>query len=155
MRFHARGLDPKDFRPLFDLSDHALRERGIQRVHADEADAYPCRVSLTRAGIGEELLLLHHVHVPNPHSPYRAGGPIFVGRAGEAGFYADELPPILRDRMLSLRAYDEAAFIVEAQVAPAERVEEVLARCLARPDVSHVDAHFPGRGCFGARIERI
>ncbi|MBM6595961.1 DUF1203 domain-containing protein [Microvirga pudoricolor] len=154
MPFQTRGLAPEDFLPLFDLPDQALRERGIHRVRADEPDAYPCRVSLRRATVGECLLLLHHIHQPNPLSPYRAGGPIFVGQAEQAGHYQGELPPILRDRVLSLRAYDADALIVDAAVAEARLVEETIEQFLARPEVCHVDAHFAGRGCFGARIER-
>ncbi|EIM25661.1 DUF1203 domain-containing protein [Microvirga lotononidis] len=154
MSFLIRGLDAEPFAPLFELNDADLRAIGAQRVHADEADAYPCRVSLTRVAVGEELLLLNHAHQTTGTSPYRAAGPIFVSRSGKAGTYRGELPPMMRDRLLSLRAYDAAAFIVDAEVAEGEDVLEVIGRFFANTHVAHIDAHFARRGCFAARIER-
>ncbi len=154
MSFRVRGLDAQDFMPLFSLSEDGLAAIGARRIEADEADAYPCRVSLKRAEKGEELLLINHVHQPTPTSPYRASGPIFVSRSAETGFYRDELPPILRNRLLSLRAYDAEALIVDAEVGEGEEVLRLIERFFADPQVAHIDAHFARRGCFGARIER-
>lgn len=154
MSFRVRGLDAELFAPLFHLADADLEAIGAQRVWADEADAYPCRVSLTRAAVGEELLLVNHAHQTTATSPYRAAGPIFVGRSAERGAYRDELPPMLRDRLVSLRAYDGRAFIVDAEVAEGEGVLQVIERFFADPEVAHIDAHFARRGCFAARIER-
>ncbi|HEX2552362.1 MAG TPA: DUF1203 domain-containing protein [Microvirga sp.] len=155
MTFVVRGLDPAPFRPLFALADEALAAQGIRRVRADRPDAYPCRVSLRRVEEGEDLLLLNHAHRTAAHSPYRASGPIFVGRsATEAATFAGALPPMLQDRLLSLRAYDADALIVDAEVAEGPAVEAVLERFLADPQVAAVDLHFARRGCFAARVER-
>jgi len=154
MSFQIRGLEAEPFAPLFELDEADLRVIGAQRVHADEPDAYPCRVSLTRVAVGEELLLLNHAHQTTATSPYRAAGPIFVSRSAETGAYRDELPPMLRDRLLSLRAYDAKAFIVDAEVAEGDDVLRVIERFFADPQVAHIDAHFARRGCFAARIER-
>lgn len=154
MSFQVRGLDAEPFAPLFKLNEAGLRAIGAQRVYADEADAYPCRVSLTRVAVGEELLLLNHAHQTTSTSPYRAAGPIFVSRSAKTGAYQDELPPMLRDRLLSLRAYDASAFIVDAEVAEGGDVVQVIERFFASPQVAHIDAHFARRGCFAARIER-
>ncbi len=154
MAFQIRGLDAEPFMPLFGLDESGLRVIGARRVHADEPDAYPCRVSLRRAEVGEELLLLNHAHRTAPTSPYRAAGPIFVSRSVETGSYRDELPPIMRDRLLSLRAYDGDALIVDAEVAEGEEVIRLIRRFFADPQVAQIDAHFARRGCFAARIER-
>jgi len=154
MTFQMRGLEAAAFAPLFELSDRDLEAIGARRVYADEADAYPCRISLTRVPVGEELLLLNHVHQPTASSPYRASGPIFVSRSATTGHYRGELAPMLKDRLLSLRAYDAAALIVDADVAEGDAVLAVIERFLADPQVTHVDAHFARRGCFAARIER-
>lgn len=156
MPFQVRGIDPQPFQPLFSLSDADLAAKGIIRVVADEPDAYPCRVALERVRVGEELLLVHYMHQPNPASPYRAGGPIFVSRGAERpAHYQSELPPSFRDRLISLRAYDSNALIIDAEVADGDRaVLAVIERYLSRPDVAHVDAHFARRGCFAGRIER-
>jgi len=154
MSFHIRGLEAATFACLFPLNDEQLRARGARRIYADEPDAYPCRVSLKRVEAGEELLLLNHVHQPTPTSPYRAAGPIFVSRSARTASYHGELPPILHDRLLSLRAYDAAAIMVDAEVAEGGAVLRVIERFLGHPEVAHVDAHFARRGCFAARIER-
>jgi hypothetical protein len=154
MPFQIRGLEADTFSHFFSLSEKELAAIGAQRVLADEADAYPCRVSLTRVAEGEELLLLNHIHQPTPSSPYRASGPIFVSRAGATGAYRDELAPIMKDRLLSLRAYDADALIVDAEVGENGQVLDLIERFFANPEVVHIDAHFARRGCFAARIVR-
>jgi hypothetical protein len=154
MSFQIRGLDAEFFIPLFNLSDADLKATGAQRVQADAPDMYPCRIALKRVEEGEELLLLNHAHQTNPGSPYRSAGPIFVSRSARTGSYQGELPPMLRDRLLSLRAYDANAFIVDAEVGQGGEVVSLIERFLANPEIAHVDAHFARRGCFAARIER-
>jgi hypothetical protein len=154
MTFHIRGLDAEPFAKLFQLDKADLHAIGAQRVVADAPDLYPCRIALKRVEKGEELLLLNHAHQTTPTSPYRAAGPIFVSRSATTGTYRNELPPMLRDRLLSLRAYDANAFIVDAEVAEGEEVVRLIERFFADAKVAHVDAHFARRGCFAARIER-
>lgn len=154
MTFHIRGLDAVPFAKLFDLDEATLKAIGAQRVFADAPDLYPCRIALRRVEEGEELLLLNHAHQTIPTSPYRSAGPIFVSRSAKRGSYQGELPPMLRDRLLSLRAYDSNAFIVDAEVGEGEAVLHLIERFFSDPKVAHVDAHFARRGCFAARIER-
>jgi len=154
MTFQIRGLDAEPFAKLFQLDEAALDSLGAKRVVADASDMYPCRVALKRVEEGEELLLLNHAHQTNPGSPYRSAGPIFVSRSATTGSYRGELPPMLRDRLLSLRAYDAKAFIVDAEVAEGSAVVRLIERFFADPAVTHIDAHFARRGCFAARIER-
>jgi hypothetical protein len=154
MLFSIRGLEARAFADLFRLTDNELAALGARRVLADEADAFPCRVSLERVSVGSELLLLNHAHQRTTTSPYRASGPIYVSRNADTGYYRSELPPILRDRLLSLRAYDADAIMVDAEVAEGEEVLGLVERFLANANVTHVDAHFARRGCFAARIER-
>lgn len=156
MSFSVTGLDPAPFEPLFALDEAELSAHGATRLAADQADAYPCRVGLRRVEAGEDLLLVHHVHQPVATSPYRASGPIFVGRASrERARCEGELPPMLRDRMLSLRAYDSRAFIVDAEVGEGAGALAILRRFLANPEVESVHAHFAKRGCYAALIERL
>lgn len=156
MSFSVTGLDPAPFEPLFALTEAALSARGATRLSADQADAYPCRVGLRRVEAGEDLLLVHHVHQPVATSPYRASGPIFVGRESrERARVEGELPPMLRDRMLSLRAYDSRAFIVDAEVGEGAGALAIVRRFLANPEVEAVHAHFARRGCYAALIQRL
>jgi len=152
MTFHFQGLSSDQFAPLFALSDAELEARGFRRMVAGAGDTFPCRISLTDADPGEELLLINYEHQP-AHSPYRAIGPIFVSRHG-ARFDGTEVPPALRARLLSLRAYDKDGMIVEADAVDGSIVEPVLERLFARDDTAYVHVHYAKRGCFAALVER-
>ena len=155
MAYRLSGLDPTPFRPLFALDDAGLAAAGAQRVVADSDFGYPCRASLADAAEGETLILLSHAHLTADGSPYRASGPIFVRETAEtAAELVDTLPPYLTRRMLSLRAYDAAGIMVDADVVAGEAADGLIARLLARDDVAMIHAHFARRGCYAARIAR-
>jgi len=155
MTYRIEGLAPESFRDLFALDDEALTRIGARRVVADRGGAYPCRVGLRWADEGETLLLLNHAHQPHPTSPYRASGPIFVAQGSrETARFEGEMPRMIAERLVSLRAYDGEALIVDAEVAEGEGMQALVERYLRRPDVSEVHAHFARRGCFAARIVR-
>lgn len=155
MSFVVTGLPLDEFRPLFGLSEEALAERGVQRHRADAPIGYPCRVTLTDAAPGETLLLLNYEHQP-ADTPFRARHAIFVGeQATETAVYRDEVPPSLAARpFISLRPFDEAGMMVDGVVAPGAELAPEIERLLARPDVAYIHAHYAGRGCYAARIER-
>lgn len=155
MSFRAVGLSAAPFDALFALDDEALAARGMRRVIADSKPGYPCRVSLEDAEPGETLILLPFEH-QTAHSPYRASGPIFVRQAAREAFDAVGIvPPVLRGRMLSLRAYDGSGDMVDAEVVDGGEVEEVIARLFARDEVSTIHVHNAKRGCYACRIERV
>lgn len=66
--------------PLFALSDADLAAIGARRMISDAPNSAPCRVSLRDAAPAESLILFNHVHLTEPASPYRAGGPISCAR---------------------------------------------------------------------------
>ncbi|SPW32236.1 Protein of uncharacterised function (DUF1203) [Elizabethkingia miricola] len=75
--FKIQGLDHKIFSPLFALSDEELAKRNIIRKTVDKANAFPCRISLEDAEIGESVLLLSFEHLKT-NSPYNSAGAIFI-----------------------------------------------------------------------------
>ena len=152
MSFRFKGLSLEPFAPLFALSNTELEARGFRRMVVDEKPGFPCRVTLADAEPGEEVLLINYEHQP-AHSPYRAKGPIFVGKHG-ARFDGPAVPPALRTRLLSLRAYDKDGMIVEADAVDGSDVEPVLERLFARDDTAYVHVHYAKRGCFAALVER-
>lgn len=152
MSYRITGLDGAAFAPLFDLSDAQLAERGARRLVAEAG--LPCRVSLEDTAGGEELILVHHEHLARTDTPFRASGPIFVRRDAARASFTNELPPQMTSRLLSLRAYDADAMMVDADVIDGKDADALVRRLLARDDVVHVDAHFARRGCFGGRITR-
>jgi hypothetical protein len=155
MSFVVSGLPADDFRPLFGLSDEALAERGIQRHRADKPIGFPCRLTLRDAQPGETLLLLNYEHQP-ADTPFRARHAIFVSEQAEAtARYVDEVPPSLAVRpYISLRAFDAAGMMVDGQVARGPELAGAIEAMLAPPEVAYLHAHYAGRGCYAARIDR-
>ena len=154
MNFRVSGLDETKFVSLFGLSDEELRERDIVRRVADRKPGFPCRVSLQDAEPGETLLLLNYEHLPVA-SPYRARHAIYVREnVRTAKPTVNEIPEVLRTRLLSLRAYDSAGMMVEADVAQGSDLEPAIQRMLAQPGVEFIHAHNAKPGCFAARIDR-
>jgi hypothetical protein len=154
MDFRVSGLDRAQFASLFGMSDEQLHARDIVRRVADRKPGFPCRVSLQDAEPGETLLLLNYEHLPVA-SPYRASHAIYVREnAQTAKPLLNEIPAVLRTRLLSLRAYDRAGMMVEADVAQGDDIESVTRRMLAEPAVQFIHAHNAKPGCFAARIDR-
>lgn len=152
--FRLVGLAPEPFAPFFALTDEQLAERGIRRVVADRKPGFPCRISLVDAEIGEQLLLLPYCHQP-ANSPYQASGPIFI-RSGARQRVADpsEVPPYVTGRLMSVRAYDERDFIVDAEVCAGADVAHTIRRMFEDAQVRYIHLHNAKRGCFSCRVER-
>jgi len=55
---------------------------------------------------------------------------------------------------ISIRAFDDAGMIVDADVVPGAEVEALILRLLENPKAAYLHAHNAGRGCFAARIDR-
>lgn len=154
MSFRIHALPAEPFAPLFALSDAELTARGIRRVTATSEPGFPCRVSLEDARIGEELLLLNHAHLEGD-TPYAARHAIFVRRGvARARPAMGEVPPVLRHRLLSVRAYDGARMMVEADVVDGVELAERLDAMLAGAAVEMVHIHNAKQGCFAAMATR-
>jgi hypothetical protein len=151
--FRCIALPADDFAPLFGLDDAELAARGARRVVAD-GPGYPCRLTLDDAAPGDAVLLVHHTHVSAP-SPYRAGGPVFVReRARCVEFEVGAVPPALRQRLLSIRAYDADDLIIDADVVGGSQLEPLVTRMLAAQRAAYLHVHYARYGCYAARIER-
>ncbi|MCC7248512.1 MAG: DUF1203 domain-containing protein [Lysobacter sp.] len=151
-RIHALPIEP--FSPLLALPDEDLRARDIRRVVADGRPVYPCRVSLQDAVEGERLLLLPHAHHV-VETPYRASGPIYVREdAIQARPAANEVPELMRSRLLSLRAYDARGMMVWADVAPGTELEPAIDALVAHERTAYLHLHYAKPGCYACRVER-
>jgi hypothetical protein len=154
LSFHITGLSPAPFAPLFDLDDATLHSQGRLRVTAGQG-GFPCRVSLRDAAPGDELLLLNYEH-QSARSPYRASHAIYVGRGAQVAVLKnDEIAPILVTRLLSVRAFDGAGLMVDAEVVDGQRCADLFNNMLANPAVAYLHAHTARRGCYLARIDRV
>jgi hypothetical protein len=154
LSFRITGLDPGLFRHLFGQPAEVLCRHGVVRYLVDQKPGYPDRIQLRDAEPGESVLLLNYTHQP-ADNPYRASHAIFVLEgAGEAYDRIDEIPEVMRIRPISLRAFDADDLMVDGDVIEGARIESLIERFLADPQVAYLHAHYAGRGCFAARIGR-
>ena len=154
MNFQVHALPIEPFAADFAAADDALHERGIRRVVADARPVYPCRVSLRDAVEGDRLLLLPYLH-HDVDSPYRASGPIYVREAATRALPGvDEVPALLRTRLLSLRAYDARGMMTGADVLPGSELESGVHQLLAIACSAYLHVHYAKPGCYACRVDR-
>ena len=151
MTYRVIGLDPKPFRPLFDLSDEQLEERGMKRM-AVTGPTFPCRISLADRPVGEQVILLNHVS-HDVANPYRASHAIFVADADRAE-YVDEVPPVFEPRILSLRGFDKDGMMAEALITQPGEADSGIRKLFENPEIETIHVHNAARGCFSAKVER-
>jgi len=150
--FRIRGLPANDFSDLFRLSDAQLEQRNARRMTAVDS-GYPCRVSLTDATPGDEVILVNYEH-HRTASPYRSSFALFV-REGERQFDAvNEVPEQLRKRLLALRGYDASGMLRKAELIDGHSFETGIDALFTDPRVAYIHAHFAKHGCYAALIER-
>ena len=153
MSFIVTGLPLEPFAQLFGLADDDLAQHGAVRVIAAEG-RYPCRVSLEDAAPGERVLLVNYQH-QDAATPYRSNYAIYVREAAaQTRPKAGEMPPVLRDRPIAVRAFDAAGMLVGAELALNDDVEAAIGRQFANPAAAYLHAHNAAHGCFAARIDR-
>jgi uncharacterized protein DUF1203 len=153
MSFRIQGLAPEVFADLFSLRGEALAARGAMRVTVDSKPAYPCRISLADAEIGDELILTHHEHHA-VDAPFRSSYAIYV-REGERRYdEIDRVPQALRSRLISLRAFDRDGMLLDCDVAEGRELGALIERLFTNPRVEYQHAHFARPGCYAALIQR-
>ena len=154
MSFRITGLSPAPFRHLFGLDDDALAAHGARRVRVETSPGVPDRIGVRDLAPGEHALLLNYVHQP-ADTPFRAAHAIYVHEGTAQAYDAvGEVPDALRRRVLSLRAFDAAHEMVDADLCDGRDLEARLAAFFADPAVAYLHAHSAKPGCYLARIER-
>ncbi|WP_119271107.1 DUF1203 domain-containing protein [Taklimakanibacter deserti] len=154
MAFRISGLSPEPFRHLYGLSDAELAKHGVKRYVVDTPTGYPDRIEMRDASPGETVLLLNHVCQP-ADTPYRASHAIFVREGAEETYtQVDEVPDVIRLRLMSLRAFDKDGMMLDADIVEGKEIEGVIQRFFANPDVDYIHAHNAKRGCYAGRIDR-
>jgi hypothetical protein len=153
MTFRITGLAPELFSELFGLSDQQLKARNAVRIIAQADGGYPCRISLGDAAPGEELILTHYRHHA-VDSPFRASHAIYV-RPGQHRYdRVDTVPEQLRKRLLSLRAFDNEAMLIDADIVDGVALEPLIERLFADGRAAYLHIHYAKPGCYAARIDR-
>ncbi|HEX5211221.1 MAG TPA: DUF1203 domain-containing protein [Pseudolabrys sp.] len=151
MNFRITGLPAEPFAQLFSLSDAELAARGAVRRKA--FGPHPCRVSLTDATPGDEVILVNYEHHAVA-SPYRMRFAIYV-RPGEQTYDAvDAVPDQLRRRTLAVRGFDDAGMMTGWELVEGIALEQAIERQFADHNARYLHVHFAAPGCYAARVER-
>jgi hypothetical protein len=66
----------------------------------------------------------------------------------------DEIPEVLRRRLLSVRSFDKDAMIVDADVLEGGELRAWIVTQFGQENVEFIDVHNAKRGCFAARVRR-
>ena len=114
---------------------------------------FPCRVTLQDAEPGEKILLLNYEH-QSANTPFRSRHAIFVREGATGRVETETLPEQLAARLLSLRAFDAAGMMTDADVVEGREAGPVIERLLAARGTAYLHAHYARRGCYAARIDR-
>ncbi|MBN8839264.1 MAG: DUF1203 domain-containing protein [Sphingomonadales bacterium] len=154
MGFRVQGLDPAQFSHLFGRSDDELASVGARRYVVDSKPGFPDRIEVRDLDMGETAILLNYEHQP-ADTPYRARHAIFVREGADKALdLVDALPEVIRIRPISLRAFNEAGEMIDADLANGADLVPLIDRFFASPAVAYLHAHYAKRGCFAARIDR-
>ena len=155
MDYRIQGLSPAPFMPLYGMSDDELAARNAKRYVANTMPGFPDRIEMRDAEPGERLILVNYVHQPAA-TPYHASHAVFVLEGAEKSYDAvNEVPEVLRRRILSIRAFDRNHWLVEGDVCDGRELGATIQRVFSNPEVAYVHAHYAKPGCYAARIERV
>lgn len=155
MPFQITGLAAEPFATLEPLSQPELATRYARKLTAEVDGKYPCRISLEYAKKDETLFLVNHVHLDEA-TPYRASHAVFVRqRAQQASLSVNQVPNILSDQLLSIRAFSITHELVSAQVIECHTLAPAMEMILTQPLIDYVHIHYAAAGCFAARADRV
>src|SRR5262249_969517 len=135
MNFRIRGLDARQFDHLFTPSDTELAEYGAVRRIAEQPR--PCRISLTDAKPGDELILVNYEHHA-VSSPYRMRFAIYIRRGEETFDAIGEVPEQLRKRTLAVRGFDSSGMMTGREIVEGTNVEAAIERQFANLNAEYL-----------------
>jgi len=154
MAYRIRGLPAAPFTALFTADAATLAARRARMLIADDCTGFPCRVSLVEARVGEQVVLVNHVHQP-ADGPFHASHAIYVRRdVRPPEPYIDCLPEMLDRRQLSLRGFDGDGMLAGAAVAAPGEADRVIRTLIADSRIAVIHAHNAAYGCYLAGVER-
>jgi hypothetical protein len=152
--FQISALYRDRFSHLFGQNNETLENKGIRRIVVDTSPGYPCRVSLQDAAVGETVLLMNYEHQP-ADSPFRSSHAIYVREdAAQARPDKNRIPDMIKHRLLSVRAFDAAGMIIDADVIDGDCLESLIERMLANESADYLHVHNARLGCYLARVDR-
>ena len=152
-RWRRTGLDDSAnrLRRMVDAARPA--EPDGSRVNGGGA---PCRHCLHDASAGEEMLLGSY-DMPRPRGIYWTPSPIFV-HAAPCEHFTDinKVAPIVRNRLVSVRAYDQDDQCIYdlGHAGDGNEIDAPLMRALSDQRTAFVNIHTAKPGCMLCRVER-
>ena len=154
MSFQIHALPAEDFTDMFALSDAELADRNACRQIVKSKPGTPCRVSMGDAEVGETVILLNYEHQP-AQTPFKATHAIYVREAAtQAQLAIDEVPEVLRSRVISLRLFDRNHMMIDADVVQGEDLADAITKAFENDQVSYAHLHNAKPGCFAATVTR-
>ena len=154
VNFQFVALEKSAFDYFYAFPDEELSNRNARWVVADANPGYPCRVSLQNAEVGEPVLAISYCF-QNADSPYRASGPIFVREMAETARPSiNEIPKMLIDSLLSVRAYNSTNSLIASDVVEGAHLESVITSQLSDDSVDYLHVHYAKHGCFNSVVCR-
>ncbi|MCG9648152.1 DUF1203 domain-containing protein [Vibrio brasiliensis] len=152
--FLVKPLEQTNFEQLFNKDEQQLAQINARWLVADAKPGYPCRVSLQEAEVGERVLLIpFNYHDVN--SPYQASGPIFVRENAQvAEMKVNQIPEILAERLLSVRAYSQDSMMLNATTVQGKALTNTIRDLFENSEVSYLQIHNANPGCFNCTVYR-
>jgi hypothetical protein len=155
MVFQIIALHHQQFEDYFLMTDQELSEHRAKRISVENKPGYPCRVSLQDAEVGERILLINYQH-QEKGGPYQASHAIFVREnQPQAELEADFVPESIRQRVISLRAFNVDHDMIGADICDGDVISPVLNQMFENSDVSYIHLHNAKPGCFAAKVVRV
>lgn len=155
MNFQIKPLRADAFSHLFDMDDAELARVKACRQVVAEKPGTPCRVSMEDADVGETVILVNYEHQPED-SPYQATHAVFVRQnAKQAQLAVNEVPEVIRSRLISLRFFNNDHMMIEAKVAHGDEVADEIMGSFDNPDIAYAHIHNAKPGCFAAFVHRV
>lgn len=152
--FKIKPINHNEFSGFFELTNLELEKIGGIKMTADKFPGFPCRISLEDAEIGEEVILIPYNH-HKTNSPYQASGPIFIrNRAITPTFEINQIPHMLKHRLLSLRGYDNNGIMKEATVIEGNIIKEQIIKTFENEKIAYIHIHNAKPGCYNCLVER-
>jgi len=152
--FLIKALPINNFHDLILKNNEELKLLGAAWITVDAEPGYPCRVSLLDAKVGERVLAVSFCH-HNVNSPYKASGPIFVReKASIVKLGINEIPKMLRHRLLSVRAYSSQKLMIGSGVVQGTELESAIESQFQNSEVEYIHIHNANPGCFNCSVHR-
>jgi len=125
-------------------------------AHAEVATGHgPCRLCLRTFEVGADRRILFTYDPFHGIETLPLPGPVFIHEEECARYPEDGgFPEDLRGHALTLDAYARGGHLQAQEHVPDGRIEPVVDRLLARPEIDYIHVRDTEAGCFDFRIER-